>query len=105
MPAWFTPQARDFVTRLLIKDPNLRLGGGERDGREVQEHEFFSSTDFAKLEKRQIEPPFVPKIVSETDTANFDPYFTNEAPQITPPEGSVLPGETAKFDGFESIAK
>ena len=90
---------------MLVKNPELRLGGGERDGRDVMGHEFFATIDFDKLGQRLVTPPFIPQIASETDTANFDPYFTSEAPQLTPPDGEGAVEAAGKFDGFESIAK
>ena len=54
--------AQDLITRLLHKDPAQRLGGGARDGHEVQEHEWFAPLDFDKLYRREIPAPFVPKV-------------------------------------------
>lgn len=106
VPAWFTPLAKDCVTKLLIKDPSLRLGGGERDGHDIMAHPFFAPINFAKLEAKEIPPPFVPKISSATDTANFDPYFTNEQVRLTPPEGApVAAADQVQFKPFEALQK
>jgi hypothetical protein len=35
VPAFFSADAKDCVSRLLIKKPELRLGGGELGGEEV----------------------------------------------------------------------
>lgn len=32
---------RDFIARLLVKDPRKRLGGGKSDAAEVKAHSFF----------------------------------------------------------------
>ena len=52
--------------QLLERSPEVRLGVKTN----VRAHPFFKSIDFEKLEKREILPPFKPKIVSLT----FDPY-------------------------------
>ena len=49
-----------FVFQLLQKDVTRRLGVVS----DIKRHQFFASIDFEKLEKRQIEPPFKPKVVS-----------------------------------------
>lgn len=36
----------------------------QRDGHEVMEHPFFADIDFEKLVKREIKPPFAPKLVT-----------------------------------------
>ncbi len=41
----------------------------------------------------QITPPFVPQVMSETDTRNFDIEFTGESVELTPPEDSDQPSE------------
>ena len=36
----------------------------------------------------QIEPPFKPEVVDDTDVSNFDTDFTSEDPTLTPPDDS-----------------
>ncbi len=97
---------QSFVLALLVKNPEKRLGGGPDDGKEVMGHEFFAGMDFERLGRKELPPPFVPQVSSDTDTANFDPYFTSEAPQLTPPGGGGgLADAAGKFAGFESVAK
>ncbi len=38
----------------------------------------------------QLEAPFKPEIKDETDVSNFDPDFTAEHPQLTPPDACEL---------------
>lgn len=99
--------SRDLLTGLLDKDPLKRLGGGAKDGEDIKAHPWFASLSFADLDAKKIPPPFVPEIRSETDTANFDPYFTSEAPQLTPPDGSSTLTDAQKeeaFAAFESVS-
>ncbi|XP_020289462.1 ribosomal protein S6 kinase alpha-5-like isoform X2 [Pseudomyrmex gracilis] len=80
MPNDFSPQVTNFISRLLVKDPRRRLGGGPRDAKELKEHPFFTDAapafTWEALERKQIEPPFVPQIRHELDTSNFSEEFT-----------------------------
>ena len=41
----------------------------------------------------QIEPPFKPQVMSETDTRYFDQEFTGESVELTPPDASGGPSD------------
>eukprot|EP00163_Fabomonas_tropica_P025582 TRINITY_DN4449_c0_g1_i9.p1 TRINITY_DN4449_c0_g1~~TRINITY_DN4449_c0_g1_i9.p1 ORF type:complete len:493 (-),score=124.32 TRINITY_DN4449_c0_g1_i9:264-1742(-) len=100
-PSHFTEEAKDICGRLLIRDPAKRLGA-QRDGLELREHPFFAGVEWDKIEAREIEPPFKPKVKSSTDTSNFDPRFTAEPP-TDPQEPSRHLSESLQkmFTGFE----
>lgn len=52
--------------QLLMKNPTRRLGCVAANGGEnaVMAHAFFSTIDWDKLSRREMEPPFKPQIVS-----------------------------------------
>lgn len=50
---------RDFVARLLLKNPALRLGSA-KDAMDVKQHPFFNAIDFDALLRFETEPPLVP---------------------------------------------
>lgn len=52
----------DFISRLLVKDPRQRLGGGEGDAKELKRHPFFRTLDWNALAQKQIPAPFKPTI-------------------------------------------
>ena len=53
-----------LLNQLLEKDPSKRLGiKGYKYG-DVAEQSFFRNVDFDQLEKKQVIPPFKPKVVS-----------------------------------------
>nr|QIA61837.1 RAC serine/threonine-protein kinase [Halichondria panicea] len=87
-PARLSEVAKSLLLGLLTKDPNKRLGAGEGDAAEVKKHAFFDPINFQDLYDKKIEAPFKPEITSETDVSNFDPDFTTEKPQLTPPDAS-----------------
>ena len=106
IPPFISADAKDLIVHLLEKNPNFRLGGGSDTGAaDVLDHPFFAPIDLVKLENKEIAPPFVPTIKSETDASNFDPTFTNEVPIITPPDSKPVRSETmdAKFKDFKTV--
>eukprot|EP00039_Didymoeca_costata_P018962 m.335722 g.335722 ORF g.335722 m.335722 type:complete len:464 (+) comp17661_c0_seq1:76-1467(+) len=101
LPELLSEACKDILSKLLNKDPRERLGGGERDGKDIMEHTFFSPIDFDKLYRLEVPAPFVPTILGKTDVSNFDKMFTSEDAKVTPPEGST-PVE-AEFQNFEKV--
>ncbi|KPP74097.1 protein kinase C eta type-like [Scleropages formosus] len=72
--------------KFLTKNPARRLGCVETDGKEaaITSHPFFSTIDWERLNHRELEPPFKPRIKTAEDVNNFDPDFTREEPTLTP---------------------
>lgn len=52
----------DFISKLLVKDPRQRLGGGEEDAKELKRHPFFKNLDWNALARKEIPAPFKPVI-------------------------------------------
>ncbi|XP_034946325.1 RAC serine/threonine-protein kinase [Chelonus insularis] len=100
-PRAISNEARDLLGGLLKKDPNKRLGGGPNDGKDIMNHAFFSSIDWADLVAKRISPPFKPQVTSDTDTRYFDSEFTGESVELTPPDQGCL----GSASGLNSIAE
>ncbi|CAG5101171.1 Similar to RPS6KA5: Ribosomal protein S6 kinase alpha-5 (Gallus gallus) [Cotesia congregata] len=106
IPKNLSPVVQNLIERLLVKNPRQRLGGGPRDAREIKDHPFFMEApppfNWEALEKRQIPPPFVPKIAHELDTSNFADEFTRmvatDSPAVVPPNYDKL------FRGYSYVA-
>ncbi len=63
---------KDFISKLLEKDPINRLGSKSGID-EIIKHPFFSTLDFDKLLKKQLDVPFKPKLSDDIfDVSNFD---------------------------------
>ncbi|KAJ3108066.1 hypothetical protein HDU97_002301 [Phlyctochytrium planicorne] len=102
-PPGFSEKAQDLVRGLLERDPKKRLGAGPEDAEDIKRHRYFSDVDWEKLLKKQVKPPFKPKVESEMDTSNFDPVFTdNMMPVDSLPNNSAPLSETIQqnFKGF-----
>ena len=106
-------EGRNFVKGLLNRNPKHRLGA-LRDAEELKEHKFFEDTDWEKMMKKMVTPPFKPKLKNVLDTSNFDPEFTNAlenssslnaraaqlATGVVPDSTPLSPGMQANFAGF-----
>ncbi|XP_067218490.1 serine/threonine-protein kinase N2 isoform X1 [Chanodichthys erythropterus] len=84
-PRFLSTEAISIMRRLLRRNPERRLGAGERDAQDVKKHLFFRNIDWDGLLAKKVKPPFVPTIQSSSDVSNFDDEFTSEAPVLTPP--------------------
>lgn len=103
-------EGRDFVKGLLNRNPHLRLGanGGAQ---ELKKHAFFQDVDWAAMERKEVEPPFKPKLLTgdDTDASNFDPEFTQASTSVLRRglEGSATtplsPGIQDNFRGFTYV--
>uniref|UniRef100_A0A8B9K562 protein kinase C n=1 Tax=Astyanax mexicanus TaxID=7994 RepID=A0A8B9K562_ASTMX len=105
-PRFLSTEAISVMRRLLRRNPERRLGGGERDAEEVKKHLFFRNMDWTGLLGKKVKPPFVPVIQSPSDVSNFDEEFTSEAPVLTPPRDQrpLSREEQEMFTDFDYIA-
>jgi serum/glucocorticoid-regulated kinase 2 len=94
---------KDFLSKLLIKNPKERFGahGGFE---EIQKHPFFKDIDFKALEEKKIKAPFKPELKDSFDVRNFDEEFTSEDlsnSQINEKEMDLIQKNQEKFDEFD----
>ncbi|XP_053321387.1 protein kinase C theta type isoform X2 [Spea bombifrons] len=78
-PRFLTKEARDMLVMLFVREPERRLGVKGN----IRHHAFFQHIDWKRLENREIEPPFKPKVKSASDCSNFDKEFLNEKPRLS----------------------
>jgi len=93
-PLNFPPEAADLIEKLLQKDPLERLGIDGVQG--FKTHPFFACIDWAKLEKKEMLPPYKPNVQSETSTTYVHKVFLKEAPVDVTPGGGKDVGEGDK---------
>lgn len=91
----------DYIApELFERDPAKRLGvtGNIRD------HPFFKTINWAALEKREVDPPFRPKVKSASDYNNFDREFLSEKPKLSYSDKNLIESmDQSAFDGFSFI--
>lgn len=82
IPDHLSAHARDFIRRLLVKEPLKRLGGGQSDAAQLKSHPFLATINWSLLAQRKLKAPFKPKIKHELDVSNFAEEFTSMAPHV-----------------------
>ncbi|MBN3295988.1 KS6A6 kinase, partial [Amia calva] len=103
MPQFLTLEAQSLLRMLFKRNPANRLGAGSDGVEEIKRHAFFSTIDWNKLYRREIQPPFKPAAGKPDDTFCFDPEFTAKTPKDSP---GVPPSANAHqlFKGFSFVA-
>jgi len=76
MPKYISKEAKSLLKGFLQRNPLKRLGSS-KDVDEIKEHVFFKGLDWKSLYRKEIPPPFKPKVTSYDDTRNFDKLFTS----------------------------
>ena len=99
LPYFLSPDAKDLLTRLLRKEPKKRLGACmPKDMQSIKSHRFFRKIQWAKLERRELEPPITPLITDPELAENFSTEFTDLA--VSPVVSGPLSGSKSEHDPF-----
>ena len=78
IPENWSKESVDFINKLLLRKPNKRLG--YKNGiNELKKHIWFKDIDWEKLEKKEVEAPFLPDKNSE----NFDKEYCEEIDNVS----------------------
>ncbi|KAK2952523.1 putative protein kinase [Blattamonas nauphoetae] len=107
-PDSFSSHQRDFISSLLNREPKDRLGSSPNGATDVLSHPVFAGLDLTKLAKREITPPYKPKIDgTSSDTTNVNPNYLAQAPVDSPPstpstvKPHVIEKMNSDFVGFD----
>lgn len=101
-PRSLSAGAQALLKGLLTKDPRRRLGSDTADAEMIKKHIFFDETDWEKLMRGDIPPPWDPPINGGTDTSQFDVEFTG-MPIHSPSQHRHDFGTTPKDNPFEGF--
>uniref|UniRef100_A0A673U323 Protein kinase C n=1 Tax=Suricata suricatta TaxID=37032 RepID=A0A673U323_SURSU len=70
----------DYIApELFVREPEKRLGVRG----DIRQHPLFREINWEELERKEIDPPFRPKVKSPCDCSNFDKEFLNEKPRLS----------------------
>ncbi|KAI0375526.1 hypothetical protein BV20DRAFT_959507 [Pilatotrama ljubarskyi] len=93
-----SPEAKDFMQRLMTLDPTQRLGAN--GAAEVKAHPFFAGIDWDKV--TTTEAAFIPQVTDPESTDYFDPrgavlqlFHDSEQPSFSQQLGSDSPGQAS----------
>uniref|UniRef100_A0A8C3SWS5 Protein kinase C n=1 Tax=Chelydra serpentina TaxID=8475 RepID=A0A8C3SWS5_CHESE len=99
-PRWITKESKDLLEKLFERDPTKRLGITGN----IKEHSFFKTINWTALEKREVEPPFKPKVKSASDYNNFDREFLSEKARLSYSDKNLIESmDQSAFSGFSFI--
>ena len=100
-------EAKAICKGLLNKEPTERLGCGENGEKDIRSHQFFRRIDWEKIEAREIQPPFKPKVNDPRRAENFDPYFKRLPTELTVPNQNtqkiLRDSRGDEFAGFDYV--
>ncbi|EGI70323.1 Protein kinase C, brain isozyme [Acromyrmex echinatior] len=103
-PKSLSKEAKEVCKAFLTKNPSKRLGCGMRGEDDVRSHAFFRRIDWEKIENREVQPPFKPKIQHRKDVSNFDKQFTSEKTDLTPTDKLFMMNlDQTEFMGFSYL--
>ncbi|XP_054090391.1 protein kinase C, brain isozyme isoform X3 [Zeugodacus cucurbitae] len=103
-PKSLSKEAKEACKGFLTKQPNKRLGCGATGEADVRVHPFFRRIDWEKIENREVQPPFKPKIKHRKDVSNFDKQFTSEKTDLTPTDKVFMMNlDQTEFVGFSYV--
>lgn len=103
-PKSLSKEAKDICKGFLTKNVKKRLGCDAKGEENIRSHAFFRRIHWAKLESRQIQPPFIPTIKNPRAGENFDKMFTQAKITLTPPDQSIISNMIGnEFDGFSYV--
>nr|XP_045584228.1 atypical protein kinase C-like isoform X2 [Procambarus clarkii] len=105
VPRSLSVKAASILKGFLNKNPVDRLGCHPETGfTDIVSHPFFKTIIWEMLDRKQILPPFKPRVDGERDLENFDPQFTAEPVQFTADDQRAIENiDQSEFEGFEYV--
>lgn len=89
MHKYFSNEVKDILRQLLNRDPDQRLGTGEKGTQQIKNHPWFADIDWTALDRREIVPSFVPHLKNEQDLPYVEPEVLSELPALSLTTGGL----------------
>lgn len=102
LPEFLSDDAKDLINKLIDLDPLTRLGSGVNGIEDIKNHPFFESIDWNDVNNKNLIPPHIPKIRSESDTEHVDELYKSKFTKRNSSFFCQRPSETTytKFEDF-----
>ena len=97
IPRHVSIDAGNLIKALLKRAIFKRLGFNGAS--EIKQHDFFKAIDWQKVQNKEYEPPFIPKVTG-ADVSRFDTKFTEMLPIDSPDEFFLPKSKQDHFLGF-----
>merc|ERR1711953_1658952 len=94
-------EMRSFLSKILEKNPENRLGHAPDGWQQIQNHSFFRQINFSDLLLKKYRPDFIPAVENPTDGKFIDKAFTNSP--VTNSINKTKPGSIQKNDPFNGF--
>jgi len=95
---YLSENAKDLCRKLLIKEPEKRLGAGERGSIDIREHPWFECINWDAILEKKVPPPYKPQLESIDDTKHFQSEFTTM--KLSPTDVESLKDTNDVWDKF-----
>lgn len=78
-PSSFLPNAKSLVKHILEQDLSKRYGNLKRGVDDIKNHRLFKGIDWNLILTYKIKAPYLPKVASNGDVNNFQPYQDSDS--------------------------
>uniref|UniRef100_A0A1A9WHS5 non-specific serine/threonine protein kinase n=1 Tax=Glossina brevipalpis TaxID=37001 RepID=A0A1A9WHS5_9MUSC len=96
--------AKDFIIKMLEKDPKKRLGCNKKYASDdIKKHPFFRGINWDQLKNKNGKVPFKPTLNGNENTQNFNENFKNPPVIDSPPAGRTVKTRRL-FRGYSYVA-
>ncbi|KAB7501005.1 putative protein kinase C delta type-like protein [Armadillidium nasatum] len=89
-PRFLSREAQSLLKMLLDKDASRRIGPPYSPNGDIKCHQFFKYVDWNKIERKEVETPYKPRLRHILDVQYFDRSFTKRNAALTPLDDSIL---------------
>jgi len=94
-PDYVSADAKSLLNALLVRDPEKRA-----DGKALKAHPFYKSIDWDALDKKEIEPEWIPPVKDELDISQVDESQLAEVGAEENEEEAATPSAGDDFNNF-----